>query len=89
MPTVHLIIKGKVQGVFYRAAAKDIANEIGVKGWIKNTAEGNVEALITGSDEQIQSFIKWCRKGSSKAVVTDVIVRKEADEVFENFKVMR
>ena len=61
MPTVHLLIKGKVQGVFYRASAKNIAKENGITGWIKNTKEGDVEAMISGSQEQVDMFIKWCR----------------------------
>jgi acylphosphatase len=42
MPTVHLLVKGKVQGVFFRATAKDVADKMGVKGWVRNTEEGNV-----------------------------------------------
>ena len=41
MPTVHLLISGKVQGVFFRATAKDVADEIGITGWVKNTDEGD------------------------------------------------
>ena len=56
MPTVHLIIKGRVQGVFYRATARKVAGEIGVTGWVKNTAEGNVEIVATGSKDQLKNL---------------------------------
>lgn len=89
MPTVHLTIKGKVQGVFFRATAKEVAGEIGVKGWVKNTEEGDVEAVASGSEEQLQQFIKWCQKGPSKAVVTTVQVERIEEKEFEAFKVIR
>lgn len=89
MPTVHLIIKGRVQGVFYRATAKDMADAIGITGWVKNTEEGNVEAVASGTDEQMQNFISWCKQGPPKAIVTDVIVTSVDDEVFEKFRVIR
>ena len=59
MTTVHLLIKGKVQGVFFRATAKEVADKLGVKGWIKNTWDDDVEAMATGSEEAIQKFIEW------------------------------
>jgi acylphosphatase len=89
MPTVHLLIKGKVQGVFYRATAKDVAKELGLTGWVKNTKEGNVEALASGSDEQLQQFISWCRQGPAKAIVTDVAINFIEEEVFEAFSIIR
>jgi acylphosphatase len=89
MPTVHLLIKGKVQGVFYRATAKDVAEELQLTGWIKNTKEGNVEALATGSDQQLQQFINWCKQGPSKAMVTDVEITAKDEEPFNVFKVLR
>ena len=89
MPTVHLIIKGRVQGVFFRATAKDVADEIGVTGWVRNTEEGNVEIKASGSNEQVQKFIAWCKVGPRKAIVTDVIVTIVEDEVFKSFEVIR
>ena len=89
MKTVHLLIKGKVQGVFYRATAKVIAHEIGLKGWIKNTQEGNVEAIVSGDAEQVEKFIQWCRQGPARAEVTDIIITDKEYEQFEEFKVIR
>ncbi|MGN6401508.1 MAG: acylphosphatase [Flavisolibacter sp.] len=89
MPTVHLLIKGKVQGVFYRATAKDVAKELGLTGWVKNTKEGNVEALASGSAEQLQQFINWCRQGPAKAIVTNVEINFFEEQAFNDFKIIR
>ncbi|GEO11694.1 acylphosphatase [Segetibacter aerophilus] len=89
MPTLHLLIKGKVQGVFYRATAKEIANELGITGWIKNTNEGDVEAVVTGSQDQLQAFATWCRTGPERANVSEVISEEVKEEKFKDFSVIR
>jgi acylphosphatase len=89
MHTVHLVIKGKVQGVFYRASTKDKANELGIKGWVKNMPDGNVEVLATGNKDQLKSFIEWCGRGPKQAIVSDVIV-SNAEEIFLNdFRIIK
>lgn len=89
MKTVHLLIKGNVQGVFYRASAKDIAEQLNVKGWIRNTEEGNVEATVSGDDDKVDRFVEWCRKGPSKAEVAEVIVTPKPDQGFLDFQIIR
>ncbi|HEY6979184.1 MAG TPA: acylphosphatase [Chitinophagaceae bacterium] len=89
MITVHLIIEGEVQGVFYRATAKEIADRLGITGWIKNTLEGNVEAMVTGDETSVQKFINWCWQGPKKAEVTNVTVTKKEEQSFNNFSVVR
>ncbi len=89
MPTLQLLILGKVQGVFYRATARKVAEELGVKGWIKNTKDNNVAAIITGTEEQVQQFIKWCKKGPARAEVSDVIATVVDDENFDEFEIVR
>lgn len=89
MPTNHLIIKGKVQGVFYRASAREEAKKLGVVGWIKNTADGNVEALVSGTDSQLEAFFAWCRQGPRNARVTNVIISPAEEKAFEKFTVIR
>lgn len=89
MPTVHLLIKGKVQGVFYRASAKEVADEIGITGRIKNTKEGDVEIEASGTDEQLQRFTEWCRLGPRRATVTDVSIAEKPDTIFTEFKIIR
>jgi acylphosphatase len=89
MPTVHLLVKGKVQGVFYRASAKEIAEELGVTGWIKNTEEGDVEITAKGSDAQLQKFIEWCKIGPRRAIVTGVETSELEEASFKGFEVIR
>lgn len=89
MPTIHLIVKGDVQGVFYRATAKKIADKIGVTGWIKNRKDDDVEAMVTGTQQQLEQFISWCRQGPEKAKVDDVIVKTEKETTFNDFVVVR
>ena len=89
MPTVHLLIKGKVQGVNYRATAKGIATNLELTGWIKNTAGGYVEAVVTGENKAVQQFIEWCRHGPPAADVTDVEVKPMPDSNFPTFSIVR
>jgi acylphosphatase len=87
--TVHLLIKGKVQGVFYRASAKDVAEQLSINGWIRNTREGNVEAMVSGDEDRVKEFIEWCKKGPRRAEVTKVMVTEKEDERFESFKIVK
>jgi acylphosphatase len=87
MPTYHLLIKGRVQGVFYRATAKEVAKNLGIRGWIKNTNDGNVEAVVTGTELLMQNFIAWCRSGPKEAQVNDVLITEQPETEFEKFTI--
>jgi acylphosphatase len=89
MPTIHLYIHGGVQGVFFRATGKKIADTLHVKGWIKNTDDGKVETMVTGTQQQLDEFVKWCKHGPEKAVVTAVDIIEEQETAFEDFVVIR
>ena len=89
MPTVHLLIKGKVQGVFYRATAKGVAQTLDLCGWIKNTSEGHVEAIVSGSEKSLHQFIEWCKKGPEKAVVTIINVTSVTEQAFADFRIIK
>ena len=89
MATVHLRIKGKVQGVFFRATAKEMADKFGVKGWVKNTWDDDVEAMASGSEEAVEKFIEWCKTGPRKAEVEEVIVTRKEETPFKDFSVIR
>lgn len=89
MKTVRLTIKGKVQGVFYRATAKDVADLIGVKGWVKNLPNDNVEITATAAEEVLQKFIAWCKQGPPKARVDEVVVEEISLQEFNGFKIIR
>ena len=89
MPTVQIKIYGEVQGVFFRATAKSVAARLGIKGWIKNTGEGNVEAVIDGEDKAVEEFIAWCGRGPDKSIVTKVDVSTVPPASFEEFIIIR
>ena len=59
----HLMISGRVQGVCYRMETKRAADRIGVFGWVRNKADGRVEALVEGEKQQVEMLIQWCKKG--------------------------
>ena len=89
MKTIRLTIKGKVQGVFYRATAKDIADQLGIKGWVRNLPNNNVEITATAAEELLQEFIAWCKEGPPRAKVDDVIVEELNLEEFNGFRIIR
>jgi acylphosphatase len=89
MPTAHLIITGRVQGVSYRFAAKEIATSLSLTGWVKNTAEGHVEATVSGPEPALQQFIDWCRQGPRLAAVSDVIIQRIPEISFDDFSIRR
>jgi acylphosphatase len=89
MQTIRLIVKGKVQGVFYRAFVKNIAEQSGITGWVKNLPDKNVEILATSSEEGLKKFIDQCRQGPSRAIVEDIITKELPNEQFSGFKIIR
>ncbi len=90
MLTVSLRVIGKVQGVWYRASAKDAALGIGVKGKVWNEPDGNVGAIVQGTREQIDAFVRWCKEGPPLAKVQDVKVENvNTAEIFDSFEITR
>lgn len=89
MPTAHILINGKVQGVFFRATAKDMAQALDLKGWVKNTAEGSVEIIATGAESALRQFIEWCKEGPPNAIVSSINVTSLEERAFENFRIVR
>jgi len=74
---VHLVIAGRVQGVWFRANTQKKAKTLDLKGWVKNRPDGRVEAVFEGEKEQIDHIIEWCKKGPSFARVDDVQIQWE------------
>ena len=74
MKRVHVRVRGRVQGVFFRAEARDRAESLGLAGWVRNAENGSVEAVFEGGDERVQSMVEWCRRGPAGARVEDVEV---------------
>lgn len=88
MRSVHIIISGKVHGVFFRATAKRIADELHISGWVRNIIEG-VEMKATGKKEDIAQFIEWCHHGPDRADVSSVVVTETESENYKGFFINR
>lgn len=73
--------------MFFRATAREKAQELEVDGWVRNLTDGRVEAVFEGPREAVKTIINWCYKGSSGAQVTDVEVEYSEPEGFEGFQV--
>ncbi|MGE4519692.1 MAG: acylphosphatase [Desulfobacteraceae bacterium] len=71
--SVHLLIKGRVQGVAFRWYAMKKAVELDISGYVKNNSNGDVEALIEGDERKVEAMIKWCRTGPPSADVREII----------------
>ena len=87
--TVHVLIKGKVQGVFYRQSTKEKAKSIGIGGTVKNEEDGSVHIIATGSKEQLDELVQWCQRGPAKAKVEKVEVNVLPLESFSSFTIDR
>lgn len=72
MKRYNLTIHGKVQGVFYRASAKEKAEELGLKGIVENKPDGTVYAEAEGDEEALEQFVQWCEDGPPAAKPTKV-----------------
>ncbi len=83
----RVVVHGHVQGVFYRASARDRARELGVSGWIANRPDGSVEAVFEGRPESVDALVAWCREGSGGAAVSRVEEFDEATEGLSGFAV--
>jgi len=73
----HVIISGRVQGVCFRMETRRMADRIGVRGWVRNTIEGTVEAVFEGDEEKVLRILEWCRQGPPHADVHHVEIEWE------------
>ena len=74
---LHLIIEGRVQGVWFRDSTKRRAVSLGVFGWVRNLPDGNVEVMMEGGADDVKSMAEWCREGPPGAGVTAVHQREQ------------
>ncbi len=79
--TLHLVIHGSVQGVFFRASMQREAQHLGVSGWVRNRNDGAVEAMVQGEQAAIEAMVRWAQRGPELAHVN----RVEINEGVGNF----
>ena len=77
MKCIHVYIKGRVQGVFFRAETQRVAQGFNITGWVRNMADGRVEAVFEGDDADIDKMLAWCHIGPSAARVDEVLTEEE------------
>ncbi len=72
MTTRHLVIHGRVQGVYFRESMRQRARQLGVTGWVRNRTDGTVEAMVQADAEAVATIIEWARRSPGAANVTDL-----------------
>lgn len=85
----HVFVDGTVQGVFFRATTRDTAEERGVDGWVRNLADGRVEAVFEGPASDVEAMVEFCSDGSKAATVESVDVEYGEPEDLTRFEVRR
>ncbi|KAJ7976921.1 Acylphosphatase [Quillaja saponaria] len=84
--TVRVVIKGRVQGVFYRNWTVENATQLGLKGWVRNRRDGSVEALLSGDANAVKDMEQRCRRGPPEAMVTGLEVFPSNDDPGTEFQ---
>ena len=85
----NIRINGLVQGVFFRATTKEKADELGIKGWVRNCRRRNdgVKIFAEGDEESMKKFLDWCHEGTSGAQVEEVEIADAKEENSTSFEV--
>ena len=89
MKHLHIIIKGKVQGVLFRATTKAVADQLGVKGYVKNEPGGDVAIVAEGDNLALEMFLDWCHEGPDHAIVTSVESHEGELKNYRNFDIVK
>ena len=89
MKHLDIRVNGKVQGVFYRDTAKAVADQLGIKGTVRNEPDGSVMIEAEGDDFSMELFLEFCHKGSDRAEVESVEVNESELKKYRNFEVIR
>lgn len=89
MKHVSIKISGKVQGVYFRASTKDIAEKFGINGFARNEKDGSVYIAAEGEDENLKQFVAWCHQGPMHAEVQHVDLKEGSVQGFTRFEIKR
>jgi len=84
-----LTVTGKVQGVGYRFSCMEAARRLGIRGNVRNLFDGSVYVEAEGTEDQLDGFVSWCRKGPAWARVNDVKVEEGELQDFDSFRITR
>ena len=89
LQTISIIVKGKVQGVYYRQTTQEKAMALGITGTARNLPDRSVKIIATGSKEQLDKLLAWCRQGPSRAEVSGIESNEEELRSFPDFRILR
>ncbi|MEW5755074.1 MAG: acylphosphatase [Pseudomonadota bacterium] len=84
---MQYIVSGRVQGVYYRASTQGEARRLGLRGYVRNLADGRVEVVACGGDAALRSLEHWLWKGPDLAAVTAVEAHARPSECFDGFTI--
>ncbi|KMP10480.1 acylphosphatase [Candidatus Nitromaritima sp. SCGC AAA799-C22] len=84
---VHIVVHGRVQGVFFRASTQSRAVELSLSGWVCNLPDGTVEIHAEGEKEDLARFVEWCRQGPPAAQVSRIDMDWVAAQALNDFEV--
>ena len=89
MPAIarHVRVRGRVQGVFFRAWTRDEARTLGVHGWVRTCDDGSVEAHVEGEEDPVEQLLRLMRDGPAHAKVDDFSIESVEFEGFSTFEV--
>ena len=84
----YILVEGRVQGVFFRATARDVASNLVLGGWVRNRWDGKVEILGEGKEKEVKKMVDWCYQGPPGAVVIQAKVEWQSyQEEFNSFSI--
>lgn len=89
MKHLDIVVSGKVQKVSYRAMAKAVADQLGIKGTAKNSLDGTVFIEAEGDEFSLELFLEFCHKGSDRSVVENVIYTEGELKNYRNFEIVK
>jgi len=89
MKTLKIYITGTVQGIFFRKFIEERANELGIRGFVRNLDDGRVEVIIEGDEKKIEEMINICRQGSPHSTINNIKIQELKHQGFNSFKVLR
>ena len=86
----HIFVSGRVQGVFFRVETRREATKRNITGWVRNTHDGKVEAILEGPQENVEKLIAFCRNGPPAAIVREIDIQwEEPTREFTGFEIRR
>jgi acylphosphatase len=89
MKHIDIRITGKVQGVSFRATTKAVADQMGVRGFVRNEKDGSVFIEAEGDDVLLEVFLEWCHEGSDRSKIEQVEVTPGTVKNYQNFEILK